>query len=154
MIRIDKSKTADTRTCDYGKVTKEQLLESSEQHIGDVKQGMEFFAAMLVRAGYIHDHTKITEIDMFHSDFKTGFATTNWWEMHKKAERHHLSANGVPEDVNLIDVIEYIVDGVMAGMARSGKYRKEEIPEGLLEKAFNNTITLLLENLEVNKDLG
>ena len=54
-------------------------------------------------------------------------------------------------DVNLIDVIEYIVDGAMAGMARSGKYRKEEIPKGLLEKAFNNTIELLLSEIVIEK---
>jgi hypothetical protein len=42
-----------------------------------------------------------------------------------------------------------ITDGVMAGMARSGEYRKEEIPDSLLRKAFDNTIELLLRNVEV-----
>ena len=41
MINIHKSKTADTRSCDYLKVTKEQLHDSSVQHIGDVKLGFE-----------------------------------------------------------------------------------------------------------------
>ncbi len=42
-----------------------------------------------------------------------------------------------------------IVDGVMAGLARSGEYRKEEVPDELLRKAFNNTIDLMLRNVEV-----
>lgn len=151
-LRIKESKTADTRTCDVSKVGKERLLLSSIQHISDVQQGMNMFAEMLITAGRKHDHTKISGIDQFFEDFKTKFETTNWWEMHKKSERHHLSSNGVvPEDVNLVDVIEYIIDGAMAGMARSGKYRKEEIPEGLLEKAFDNTIELLLSKIEIIK---
>jgi hypothetical protein len=126
------------------------LLLSSIQHIGDVQLGMNFFAEKLIEAGRIHDHTKLSGIDEFYSDFKTSFKTIGWWNNHKQTERHHLSMSGViPEDVNLIDVIEYIIDGAMAGMARSGEYRKEEIPEGLLELAFNNTIKLLLSKIEV-----
>jgi len=40
MITIQQSQTADTRTCDYTKVTKETLLASSRQHIGDVGSGL------------------------------------------------------------------------------------------------------------------
>jgi len=32
----------------------------------------------------------------------------------------------------------------MAGLARSGKYRKEDLPEGLLQRAFDNTINKLI----------
>ena len=32
MIKIRKSKTADTRSCDFSQVTKKQLLHSSKQH--------------------------------------------------------------------------------------------------------------------------
>ena len=39
-IYIKKSQNADTRTCDWSKVTKETLLSDSKQHISDVKQGM------------------------------------------------------------------------------------------------------------------
>lgn len=35
-------------------------------------------------------------------------------------ERHHLLSR-TPEDVNLVDVFEYIADCVMAGMARTGE---------------------------------
>lgn len=33
MIEIKQSKTADTRTCDFTKVTEEDLWEASNQHI-------------------------------------------------------------------------------------------------------------------------
>ena len=151
-IIIRESKTADTRTCDVSKVKKETLLLSSIQHINDVQQGMNFFANKLVEAGRNHDNTKISGIYEFHRDFKNNFDTIEWWEDHKKSERHHLStSDGIRDDINLMDVLEYITDGVMAGMARSGKYRKEEFPKWLLEKAFDNTIKLLLSEVEVKK---
>jgi hypothetical protein len=152
MIQIKKSNTADTRTCDWSKVSKEQLLESSLSHIGDVGKGLEFFRDRLKEAFINHDYTKIKNIDEFYRDFQTGFKTTEWWQMHQRDERHHLKEpRYVQPDVNLIDILEMITDCVMAGMARSGEYRHEEIPDSLLREAFNNTVKLLLKNVEVLK---
>lgn len=50
-IRIHPSKTADTRSCDFATVSKETLLASSRQHIGDVGKGIAFFRA--VSADYV-----------------------------------------------------------------------------------------------------
>jgi hypothetical protein len=147
MIKIKKSPSADTRTCDWSTVTEDVLLESSKQHIEDVNKGLLFFIEMLKQAASLHDHTKISHIKEFHNDFKTGFVSTTWWELHQKTERHHLKDPNVQEDVNLIDILEMITDGVMAGMARSGEYRKEYIPDSLLRKAFDNTIDLLLKEI-------
>jgi hypothetical protein len=47
MIPIKQSKTADTRTCDFANVTKQTLLESSVQHIDDVRRGLECFGTLL-----------------------------------------------------------------------------------------------------------
>ena len=149
-IVIHKSETADTRTCDFKNVTRETLLQSTKSHIADVKKGMNFFADMLKAQAEDHDHTKISEIDMFHKDFIGGFETQDWYGLHKKEERHHLAhAEGVRDDVNLIDVLECVVDGVMAGMGRTGKYKKEKLQHGVLEKALNNTIDLILKQVEV-----
>lgn len=49
--------------------------------------------------------------------------------------------------------LDMITDGVMAGLARSGEYRKEEIPNWLLKKAFDNTIELLLNNVEIKGEI-
>lgn len=143
-IRIRKSATADTRTCDYTAVTRETLGASSAQHIADVRVALGFFAQMLHRAAAVHDTDKLTDLDSFHADFVTGFKSSGWWERHRTLNRHHLTMDdGVPADVNLIDVLDYIADCVMAGMARSGSVYALNLPPELLERAFQNTVNLL-----------
>ena len=144
MILISKSATADTRTCDFANTAKETLLASSRQHIGDVVKAMSFFIGKLTEAAGEHDSDKLTTIDWFHKDFVTGFKETGWWDNHRRIHRHHLAqADGVPADVNLLDVLEYIADCVMAGMARSGSVYDLTLPDGVLERAFKNTTELL-----------
>lgn len=151
MIRIKKSATADTRTCDYSNVTKETLRESSVQHIGDVQVALGFFAQMLHRAAAHHDTDKLTDLDGFHADFIAGFAQQGWWERHRSLNRHHLTnTDGVPADVNLIDVLDYIADCVMAGMARTGSVYPLELPPELLAAAFQNTVALLTRAVVVD----
>lgn len=153
-LKIKRSPTADTRTCDWTKVTKNDLLRTSYQHIKDVQLAMQTFSLMLQDAAASHDHTKITGIDKFHSDFATGFKSTQWWDNHRVVERHHLEqTDGVPEDVNLIDVLEFIADCVMAGMARSGSVRQLIISDDTLRKAFNNTANMIA-SLVVVEDGG
>lgn len=153
MIRIKQSKTADTRSCDFANVTREQLRESSEQHIGDVTTALGFFAQMLYRAAAMHDTDKLTDLDSFHEDFVTGFERTGWWERHRSLNRHHLTNDdGVPSDVNLIDVLDFIADCTMAGMARTGDVFPLALPNGLLERAFDNTAKLLKSVIVVDPD--
>ena len=150
MIRIRKSPTADTRTCDYASVTKATLLASSKQHIDDVGLCLGFFMQRLMAAAVEHDYDKLTDIDGFHRDFLTGFSQTTWWDNHRKIHRHHLAqADGIPEDVTLLDILEYIADCVAAGMARSGEVYELIMTPELLEKAFKNTVDLLKANVEV-----
>lgn len=150
MIEIKKSPTADTRTCDVTKVERRQLLDSSRQHIADVAKAMAFFSSKLFAAAAEHDYDKLTDIDWFYSDFKTKFAQTGWWDNHRKIHRHHLGqADGVPDDVNLLDVLEYVADCVMAGMARSGEVYALEMSDDLLQKAFINTVCLLKDSVKV-----
>lgn len=150
MIEIKKSPTADTRTCDWSKVDKSQLLASSLQHIGDVSKGLGLFSGLLSEAAARHDFDKISDIDGFHRDFSTGFRQTEWWDNHRKVNRHHLDkADGVPGDVNLIDVLDHIVDCVMAGMARSGSVYELKLSDDVLQLAFQNTVTLLKANVYV-----
>jgi hypothetical protein len=149
-IIIRPSATADTRTCDFANVSPRTLLNSSAQHIADVRRGLAFFGAVLAEAATRHDEDKITDIDGFHRDFVTGFAQTDWWDRHRKLNRHHLmQADGVPDDVNLIDVLDMIADCVMAGMARSGSVYPLDIPRDVLWRAFENTVELLKAHVEV-----
>lgn len=156
MIIIPKSQTADTRSCDFANVSKETLLASSKQHIRDVREGLGFFATQLMHAAGDHDVDKLTDIDGFHADFVGGFASTAWWDRHRLLNRHHLTkaahmdyADGVPDDVNLIDVLDYIADCVMAGMARTGEVYPLTLDDELLQRAFQNTVELLKRNVVV-----
>ena len=153
MIEIKKSPTADTRTCDVTQVERQQLLDSSRQHIADVAKAMAFFSSKLFAAAAEHDYDKLTAIDWFYSDFQTKFAETGWWDNHRRIHRHHLGhADGVPKDVNLLDILEYISDCVMAGMARSGEVYALEMSDELLRTAFLNTIELLKSQVRVVPD--
>ena len=150
MIKIKKSKTADTRSCAFIQVDKSQLYESSTQHIGDVKLGIELFIQMLQDAATNHDQDKLSGINHFHSDFITGFKETGWWDNHRKITRHHLlQEDGIPGDVNLIDVLEMIADCVMAGMGRSGSVYSLDIAPEVLMKALSNTVKLLKNQIVV-----
>jgi len=152
MITIRKSSVADTRTCDFTKVTKEELLEASRQHIRDVLEAHQFFSRKIAEAMQTHDTDKITDIDGFHRDFVTGFVETVWWDKHRKLNRHHLTKDdGIPADVNLIDVLDFIADCVMAGMGRSGTVYPLTLSPELLERAFQNTVTMLKEQVIVQE---
>jgi protein tyrosine phosphatase len=151
MIHIQKSKTADTRSCDFSNVTKKQLLESSHQHIDDVSKGFAYIKGLIDGAANRHDYDKITKIDWFHDDFITGFKQTGWWDRHRKIARHHLlQEDGVPENVNLVDVLDMIVDCVMAGMGRTGTVYPLEIKPEVLMTAFQNTVELLKSQIIVD----
>jgi hypothetical protein len=153
MIEIKKSPTADTRTCDVTKVDRKQLLDSSRQHIADVAKAMSFFSTKLFTAAAEHDYDKLTDIDWFHSDFQTNFQQTGWWDNHRKIHRHHLAQpDGVPDDVNILDLLEYIADCVMAGMARSGDVYAVEVSDELLQCAFKNTVKLLKSQVVVQQE--
>ncbi len=152
MIKIKKSQTADSRTCDFTKVSKEQLLASTHSHLSDIKQGFKFFALMLERQAAMHDLTKLSHIDDFYRNFKTGFKERDWWDLHQEKERHHFNEpKYIPKDVNLFDVLDQIVDGCMAGLARSGQYRQEPISPELLMDAYRNTVQLLLNEIVVEE---
>lgn len=80
----------------------------------------------------------------------TGFKQTGWWDRHRKLNRHHLhQEDGIPADVNLIDVLDFIADCVMAGMARSGSVTPLELPPELLSRAFQNTVEMLKSQVSV-----
>jgi hypothetical protein len=148
MIRIKKSST--TRSCDWSKVSSDQLLKSSKQHIDDIQQGMSYFSDKIMEAAKRHDHTKISHHDQFYADFRTGFQVQEWYAMHKAVERHHLnSSDGVRDDVDLVDVIEHIVDCVMAGKARTGKVYPLQLSNEVLQRAFENTVEKFKAEVEV-----
>lgn len=157
MIEIRKNPFGDTRTCNVTQVKWNKFIMANHSHIGDVCAGLTFFAQLLKYRGPIHDWDKVrsNEAAEFFIDFKHKFAEgyTKWWDNHRKIHRHHLAyEDGIPEDVNLVDVIEYIVDCVMAGLARSGEVYEIKLPDEVLRRAFNNTIELLKNEVVVKEE--
>ena len=152
-IRIKKQRTADSRTCDYTKVSKLELRSASEAHRCDVKSIMRIYGEMLDVAGSEHDHDKLSDIQGFFSNFQVGFEKKDWLDRHYKLNRHHLeNPHAIPKNVNLIDVLEHIADQVGAGLARSGEVRPVKLSNKLLQQAVKNTIALTLKEVEVYDD--
>lgn len=153
-IHIEKCTDGDTRTA---KVVPSifDFEKANCQHIDDVGRIMERLSDLIVERGDEHDWTKVKEPyqTMFYRDMiKTieehqVFTDREWYKAHVEKERHHLGSR-VPDDVNLIDVLEMICDNVAAGLARTGEVREFEIPSNVLQKAVRNTVTMLENECE------
>lgn len=153
MIKINQTLKADTRM-DKKPIEKDELLKDTKAHIEHVKLGCEFICNLLREQASRHDHTKLEFIDEFHTDFLAAqnganFKDGDWWQIHLE-ERHHLN-DRLPRDANLIDLIESIVDCCMAGKARSGEVYPYKIAPEALDRMVQNTIKLLVCNIEVEK---
>lgn len=145
---VKKSPNADSRTMNP-EADKEELSRSTESHISDVDNGLKFIADELVARGTSHDHTKTRNMDEFYAALKSGhIKDTSWYQKHITEERHHLKSH-VPEDVNIIDVIEHLVDCTMAGLTRSGTIYDVDLPAEVLQLAVQNTVELLKKNTTV-----
>ena len=155
MIKIKKNLNGDTRTAPKN-VSFEEFQKANDMHISDVNHVMEFLSNSVKCRGVFHDRTKKSQEKLFYDNFLstmndgTDFTKDEWYQMHIKEERHHLLAN-CPDDVNLIDVLEMIVDCACAGLARSGEVRPMEINDDILHKAIDNTVELIKSVVEVEE---
>lgn len=153
MTIIQKNPNGDTRTAPKN-VTYEQFQKANDWHREDVASVMYELSRMIDNVGKFHDCTKKCQERMFWRDFKdtlengADFVSGEWYQLHATAERHHLLSH-CPDDVNLLDVLEMIVDCVCAGKARSGEVRDLEISTDILEKALKNTVQLVDSMTEV-----
>lgn len=156
-IVIEKNTCGDTRSATKCPTFRE-FEYSNEAHKTNVKQVMKLFADRIISQASDHDWTKTTE--PYKSEFYRDLCNTiehkidfkndgTWLKKHYEIERHHLLAN-CPDTVNLIDVLEMIVDCTCAGLARSGKVKELEINDDILNKAVQNTVQLILDNVEVS----
>lgn len=158
---IKKNPYGDTRTApsDYDF---EKFQKANHKHRHDVYMLMHELGVDIMNAGERHDITKVTREQDFWRDFcnkmenpDLEFTDMPWYKMHVAAERHHLS-NNVPDDVDLIDVIEMICDVVAASLARSGQ---EPIMSfhcifentDLLNRAAENTALKVIASCEVEE---
>ena len=150
VIVLERTPTADSRSCDCSKISERELLRSSKSHMRDVRRTGDLLCRRFAKALEIHDHDKVSDICAFHKEFVTDFGTRDWLDNHFKVNRHHLSeSGGVPEDVDLIDVLEHITDCVAAGTARTGVVYPVKLPDDLLQKAVENTVKFLTDRVRV-----
>jgi hypothetical protein len=149
-VFISKTPNADTRSM----VTLDASLVHLDtiNHIKAVNDVLITIGNQLKIIGVNHDYTKIEYFQKFYQDLSTKkqgaeFKQLEWWQIHKQ-ERHHLN-DRCPDDVDLLDVIEMIVDCVCAGKARTGNVFPIEISNEILQKALKNTIEKLKEKVVV-----
>ena len=152
-IIIKKNPNGDTRTASKN-ISYEEFQEANDMHKRDVYEVMKYLSRLISVTGLSHDFTKKREEQLFYKNFLsamnngTNFVEDEWYQLHINEERHHLLSR-CPEDVNLIDVIEMIVDCTCAGLVRSGEVRGLEINSEILEKAVQNTVKLILREIEL-----
>lgn len=157
MIKIRRNTNGDSRVA-KGCPTFTDFTVSNNEHIVDVSKIMKEVGKRIADRGDEHDWSKTIEPykSMFYRDLcntidgKMDFMDGEWAKFHYSTERHHLLKN-VPDNVNLIDVIEMICDCVAAGLARSGEVRPLEIDESILKKALHNTVDMIVGMCELEE---
>lgn len=162
MVKIEGNTNGDSRVAKEVP-TFDDFVIANTQHIRHVQSLMKEFGERIAYRGHNHDWSKVTEpfMSMFYRELcntiegKMDFMDGKWADYHYTTERHHLLIN-VPDDVDLIDVIEMVCDCVAAGLARSGEVRPLEIDESILSKALHNTVEEIKNMccLEDHEELG
>ena len=153
-IDIKKNNLGDTRTADR-KPNFDEFMYANALHQEDVRIVMVAIADILRDAGRKHDYTKNLYSAEFYADFckvldgsTEKFTDMDWYQTHIREERHHINSR-CPDDVDLIDIIEYIVDCCCAGKTRSGYISPVVIDPEILQKAVENTVKLIDNNTRI-----
>lgn len=157
-VFIKKNTLGDTRTAEH-MPTREEFNDANKSHIDDVRRLTKLFCDETLKRIWRHDWTKTTEpyATMFYDDMKATieddkfFTDMEWYNLHVNTERHHLN-DRVPEDVDLIDVIERLADCVSAGLARNGSFYYVSVPDEVLQKAVENTAKKMVDVVEVDNE--
>ena len=143
-VFVKPAPTADSRYCDPNRVSVETLEASTRQHIRDVYGAMSWMEQCLMFSRISHDLHKLETMGEFHAGFADKFTDATWLHKHYASTRHHLNEpDGVRDDVNLFDVLEFIADCVVAGMGRAGSVYPLKLSPEMLERAFQNTAEAL-----------
>ena len=147
-----------TENPEYGYNSKEQLLRDTNQHRQDVGKVLGELSLYLFERGVAHDWSKLAFFEQFSQDTlerqdTPDFKSRPWYKIHTTKERHHVNAN-VPEDVDLIDLLEMIVDCVVAGKTRSGEVNNDFLilNDNILEDAYWNTVKKITDTVIVEKE--
>ena len=155
-ITVYKNTNGDSRVAKI-EPTIEAFQEANKDHIVDVTALMKQVCIQLEEQARHHDWTKCEEPyqTMFYRDLcsavtdHTNFVEGEWYKAHITEERHHLNSR-VPDDVNLFDVLEMLVDCCVAGKARNAEnVYAPSLSDDVLQKAFQNTFDILCDAVDV-----
>lgn len=154
VIDITANNLGDTRTANR-KPSFEEFQDANRYHMADVQNVMHGIAKLINEAGVRHDYTKDYYEAEFYADFcevldgsTEKFTDMDWYQTHIREERHHINSR-CPDDVDLIDIIEHIVDCCCAGKTRSGYISPVVIDPEILQKAVENTVKLIDNNTRI-----
>lgn len=154
VIDIAANNLGDTRTANR-KPSFDEFQAANGSHMTDVHDVMCEIAKLINKAGLEHDYTKKLYEPEFYADFckvldgsTEKFTDMEWHQKHINEERHHINRR-CPDDVDLIDIIEHIVDCCCAGKTRSGYISPVVIDPEILQKAVDNTVKLIDNNTRI-----
>lgn len=136
----------------------DEILDATCIHQQDVENTMKYIAHELIDKGRRHDWTKFFRFEEEYGALVSKgvadeeFLASDWWFNHITKERHHVK-DYTHLDVNLLDVLEWIVDRVCAEKGRTGSINLTylDIDPIILVRAYYNTISLL-DNITVRED--
>ena len=154
VIDVAANNLGDTRTANR-KPSFDEFQAANGSHMTDVEDVMLEIAKLIRKAGLEHDYTKKFYEPEFYADFckvldgsTEKFTDMDWYQTHIREERHHINSR-CPDDVDLIDIIEHIVDCCCAEKTRSGYISPVVIDPGILQKAVENTVKLIDNNTRI-----
>ena len=154
VIDVAANNLGDTRTANR-KPSFDEFQAANRYHMADVQNVMRGIARLINEAGANHDYTKDHYEEEFYADFckvldgsTENFTDMDWYQTHIREERHHINSR-CPDDVDLIDIIEHIVDCCCAGKTRSGYISPVVIDPEILNRAVENTVKLIDNNTRI-----
>ena len=154
VIDVAANNLGDTRTANR-KPSFDEFRAANGSHMTDVEEVMLEIAKLIRKAGLEHDYTKKFYEPEFYADFckvldgsTEKFTDMDWYQTHIREERHHIN-DRCPDDVDLIDIIEHIVDCCCAGKTRSGYISPVIIDPEILKRAVDNTVKLIDNNTRI-----
>lgn len=154
VIDIVANNLGDTRTANR-KPSFDEFQAANGSHMTDVHDVMHEIAKLINKAGLEHDYTKKLYEPEFYADFckvldgsTEKFIDMEWYHTHIRKERHHINSR-CPDDVDLIDIVEHVVDCCCAGKTRSGYISPVVIDLEILQKAVENTVKLIDNNTRI-----
>ncbi len=131
----------------------------NEDHIQNVKNLMSIISGDLSARSQYHDYTKVREphkTDFYNAVYekiKNGIPIdeSDWAKDHYELERHHLNKH-VPSDVDLIDVLEYVIDSIVSNVEQLGIKGNVTISNQDLMNALRNTVSKISDMIKIPEE--